>query len=233
MHGERAAEGAYFNLMSFSLTTLLQRCLQAEQAFRRGERSDRSACLEIFRRAILLREEEAWSALLSVYRPQVASWLRRQARFYRAPVALPDLVDMVFSRYWKTMTPERFERRSPWSMLQIMAYLRRTTASTLHDACRFQKSWVNLKDSAKTDPPADEWVLGQMERERFWDAVQKELKDDQERLAIELVYRQGLRPREVARDHPDTFPDAHVVHVVLNRVIRRLRRHWAGDQDGS
>ncbi len=230
MHNEWAAEGVYVNQMLFSLTNLLQRCLQAEQAFHRGEHSNRSACLEIFRRAIILREEEAWSALFTVYRPQVESWLRRHPRFYRSTVALPDLVDMVFSRYWKAMTPERFERRSPWSMLQIMAYLRRTTESTLHDVCRFQRPREDLIElSSKTDPPADELVLGNMGKEQLWKSVQEALQDDQERLAIELVYRQGWYPREVAHEYPDIFPDVHLVYVVLNRVIRRLRRHWNND----
>jgi len=138
---------------------------------------------------------------------------------------MEDLSAQAFSRFWQALTPERFRLKQPWTLLQLMAYLHRTVESIIHDSFRAQATaWVSLDSVQQGAPDNTVALIARMDCEETWRQVQSALKDDAERLVIELVYRQGMTPREVAASNRDIFPDVTMVYRVQSRVIRRLRR---------
>jgi len=217
--------------MTYTILQLKRLCLEAEQLFRRNQPSDRASCLEIFRRAIISQDPEAWRALVDIYRPQVQVWIRRHPLCSKLDVAVEDLCAQVFSRFWQALTPARFRQKQPWTLCQLMAYLLRTTESVIHDAFRTQDAaWVSFDDVQHGSPDNSAKLIERMDREEAWRQVQSALKDDAERLVIELLYRQGMAPREVAASNSDLFPDVTVVYRIQSRVIRRLRRQLNSDR---
>ncbi len=211
--------------MTYTISQLKRLCLEAERLFRRDQLSDRTSCLEIFRQAIITQEPEAWRALMDIYRPQVEAWIRRHSLFPNLNTPLTDLSAQVFSRFWQALTPKRFRQKQPWTLLQLMAYLHRTVESVIHDSFRTQAAtWVSLDSVQQGAPDNIASLIARMDREETWRQVQSALKDDAERLVVELVYRQGMTPREVAASNRDMFPNATAVYRVQSRIIRRLRR---------
>jgi len=211
--------------MAYTIPQLKRLCLEAEQLFRRNQPSDRASCLEIFRRAIISQEPEAWRALMDIYHPQVEAWIRRHPLSSKLNAPMEDLSAQAFSRFWQALTPERFRLKQPWTLLQLMAYLHRTVESIIHDSFRAQATaWVSLDSIQQGAPDNTVALIARMDCEETWRQVQSALRDDAERLVIELIYRQGMTPREVAALHSDIFPSVTNVYRVQSRVIRRLRR---------
>ena len=211
--------------MAYTIPQLKRLCWEAEQSFRRNQTPDRAACLALFRRAIISQEPEAWRALMDIYRPQVEAWIRRHPRWPEVNVPVEDLSARVFSRFWQALTPARFRQKQPWTLPQLMAYLLRTTESVIHDALRTQATtWVSFDDVQHGAPDNSAELIERVDREEMWRQVQSALKGDAERLVVELVYCQGMTPREVAASYRELFPDATAVYRIQSRVIRRLRR---------
>ena len=60
---------------------------------------------------------------------------------------------------------------------------------------------------------------------RAW--IREHVDDPAERLLLDLVYRQGLAPAEIAQQHPDMFADVKQVYRIHERLLKRARRALA------
>src|SRR5260370_34994806 len=66
-------------LVQMSLATLAEYSAQEIGKYRRNEPSDDSYCLEILRRAVVLRSNEAWTVLLQLFSENVHLGLARHS----------------------------------------------------------------------------------------------------------------------------------------------------------
>jgi len=63
---------------------------------------------ELFRRAIVERDEQAWIDSAARYRPLLAAWASRCSASAALTESYDDLADQAFARAWSALSPERF-----------------------------------------------------------------------------------------------------------------------------
>ena len=89
---------------------------------------------ELFRRAIVERDEEAWAAIHRHFRPLLLAWAHQACS--RAPAAdqLEDIADRALARAWSALGPEQFAQFP--SLAALLAYLRTCGAAAAIDEAR-------------------------------------------------------------------------------------------------
>src|SRR5215813_4900901 len=95
-------------LSAMSLIVLANHSAQEINKYRHSEPSDERYCLEIFRRAIALRDHEAWAILQSQFTENVRYWLARHACKEAAlrHETEQDYVDHAFRRFWQAISDQ-------------------------------------------------------------------------------------------------------------------------------
>src|SRR5260370_7059793 len=110
-------------LVQMSLATLTEYSAQEIGKYRRNEPSDDSYCLEILRRAVVLRSNEAWTVLLQLFSENVHLWLARHS--HREAALRHEIeqnyVDDAFRRFWQPVTDQKL---SFSSLGRALCYLR-------------------------------------------------------------------------------------------------------------
>jgi DNA-directed RNA polymerase specialized sigma24 family protein len=205
-------------------------CAQAraqEANFVHGDTSSGAAGLELFRRAIAEGNEDAWAAVISVYRGLLVAQAQRQP--LRRLVDEDDgfCADRAFQRFWRATRTGQMQGFS--DLASILKYLKMCLASVLLDEARVRRrqTYVSIDDLPSDSPAIDDpsgAVVGQAAGRELWQAVEQELRDESERLVAQLSFVSGLSPREIRARHPDRFAEVGVVYRLKRNVIDRLRR---------
>ena len=208
------------SLAKLPLEAVIQRCAEETIKFRRREHYDPRPCLELFRRAIVLQDQAAWEAVYRHYRLQVLAWVRRHWAYPLQSEPTEALVNEAFRRFWHAMTPQRFARLR--TLGGIMAYLRRCADSAVIDAHRRKLKELPLQGRAKGHY---EGLTERLRREELWHFVSDQLRDERERVVVDLSFKQGLAPRKIFAERRDLFSSVQEVRRIKRNVLDRLRRN--------
>src|ERR671925_645505 len=71
----------------------------------RPRRSDDRFAMELFRRAVVERDEDAWRAIHDAYLPLVAGWIGRHPGLARCGEDSAYLANRAFERFWWALRP--------------------------------------------------------------------------------------------------------------------------------
>ena len=118
-----------------SLETLKEDAAQEMRKYRRKELSDERYCLEIFRRAVVRRENEAWVALQALLSESVRLWFARHpcrgAALRYEPVE-QNYIDETFRRFWQALSDQRLLFSSLAGALSYLHLGRRERLTEVH-----------------------------------------------------------------------------------------------------
>ena len=220
------------DLQSLTLSGIAHRCTSETELFFQRRAYDPRYCFELFRRAILHRDQRAWEHLYSQYRPQVAGWVRRHSAFPSTGEEAQYFVNRAFEKMWQALTPERFDRFP--DLKSLLRYLQMCVHSTVLDVVRAKEcplADISLEtlaiENSSNEPAVEHAALEQMRRQEFWREIEARLHSDQERHVVYGSFVLALKPREVYAHYPDIFCDVHHVYRVKENVLARLRRDSA------
>lgn len=201
---------------------------QAEEAsYTRGEASDDTAGLELFRRAIDEHDEAAWGAVIDIYRGMLISLASR--RVVRGLVSEDNTfcVDRAFERFWRATHNGRVHQFD--DLASVLKYLKMCLGSVLLDEARARRrqAWVSIdsmspQDAVSADPTTQ--VDDRLAAGELWREIYAELPDAHERLVAQLSFVAGMSPREILARHPETFHDVFDVYRTKRNMVDRLRR---------
>ncbi len=215
-------------LRAMDLTSLMYRCATESERFYRGQSHDTSFSYELFRRALVERDEAAWEQLFSHYNSLVEGWVRRSGAFSSSGETSEYFVVGAFMKFWRAITPERFE--SFPTLASLLHYLQLCTTSVVIDSVRAQ-SWAEvLPEDALTYMPAtdekapDEEAVQRVQREEFWQLVDGQLNNESERVVVYCSFVLGLTPRAIFARRTDLFRTVNDVYNVKRNVLGRLGR---------
>ena len=85
------------------LDSLTECCVNEVNKYRRGEAHDDVYCLEIFRRAIVQDDQDAWAVLYQCFRETMLIWVLRHPSHELACQidSEQNYVDQAFRRFWR------------------------------------------------------------------------------------------------------------------------------------
>jgi hypothetical protein len=75
-------------------TELAQLCREESERYRRHRRDDGDHCFELFRRAIVDRDQQAWTGVYEQYRRLVAKWVDG------SPDQVDERTNRAFEKFW-------------------------------------------------------------------------------------------------------------------------------------
>jgi DNA-directed RNA polymerase specialized sigma24 family protein len=179
---------------------------------------------ELFRRAIVERDAEAWAQIHTQYRPLLVSWTRRSAKKDWSINQIDDVVNTALSRAWLALTPDRFDQFP--NLATLLAYLRMCVNATVIDSARSLSTdeRIALKQASDAAEIPEPTVLDDVERTELWRLVMSLVKTEQERVLLMERTIQGLPPRVIMNRHPDLFPDIASVYNANRNLYNRLSR---------
>lgn len=206
------------------LAELADRCGSEMQKQRRKEAFDDQYCLEIFRRAILQRVDQAWVTLHQRFGETVRIWLRSH---HTCDLALmhdseENYIALTFSRFWYAVREQQVEFPTIYAAL---SYLHATLNGVIIDALRTQR---RSKEVAlpETDSPDEPFSLQEPDNDQaVWQSLQGLIADTREQRVLYLLYYCGLKPREIVARCPQEFSDVKDVYRLNHNILDRLRRN--------
>lgn len=223
-------------LHQLNLSVLADRCTNELNKHRHKQPADDRFCLEIFRRAIVLHIDQAWSVLQQRFGELLRIWLRSHPA---NDIALrrdseENYVAQTFSRFWYAVRAQNLEFQS---LNAALSYLHATMNGIITDTVRSQLRSKNvpLPDPGFPEEPATE---DSDDSQETWETIQRVLGDERERRVGYLLYYCGLKPREIVTRCPDEFRDVKEVYRLNCNLVERLRRNrdrlrWLlGDEEG-
>ena len=180
---------------------------------------------ELFRRAILYRDAEAWAAIHARYRSLLVSWAYKCGARRCVAEWAEDLADQALARAWAALTPARFVAFS--SLAQLLSYLRACVSTTVIDNTRAHAAAERAQQSLGTQAPAipEQLVLDSLDRDALWRAVIALLATPAERVVLVESVVYGLPPRTIWARHPQLFPDVQTVYGTKRNLFVRLQRN--------
>jgi DNA-directed RNA polymerase specialized sigma24 family protein len=210
---------------ALSVAQLARRCAEEMARYQRREPHDSRYCYELFRCALVQRDEGAWAAIYGQYRRLVNHWLGH------VPGDLEALANQAFARFWSALPPHRFGDFP--SLEAILAYLKRCAQGIAIDARRREErrqareaAFLQMRQVA-AEREASSFtarVLDGIVSEQLYEYVTGRLDGTQESVVFRASFEWGLGPAEIAERWADVFSCAREVSRVKERILRRLRR---------
>jgi DNA-directed RNA polymerase specialized sigma24 family protein len=205
------------------LAVLAEYCALEMSKYRRRESYDDCYCLEVLRRALLLRSNDAFILLLNLFAPSVRLWLRRHPSREAALRHWDEnsYVNDTFRRFWQSMSNQALEFASLASALQ---YLHLCLNSVVLDNLRTyaRKELVALPDY---DSPDDQPTEDTYHVNELWDIIESILNNPRELRVIYLLYHCGLKPREIIAHCPGEFVSEQEIYRLTRNSLDRLKRN--------
>jgi DNA-directed RNA polymerase specialized sigma24 family protein len=195
-------------------------CREQTERYLRAEPSLDDYCLELFRRAIVGRSQEAWAAVYHQYVAIVHRWLGTGMDPVEATTA-------AFERFWRALDGEKFARFT--SLSAVLAYLKMCARTVAIDHARTQQAQaaeqlpaVVEAIAAHDDVEGD--VLEQVDGETLWERIDASLQDERAARVLYLSYAVDLSPLEISAMYPGMFEDVKAVYKAKRNALDRLRR---------
>ncbi len=213
-----------------SINDLARNCAQETNKFLRQSASNDRYCLELFRRAIVRRDEDAWACVYQQYAPLVLTWVNQHqsAAASLGQDGSAPLVNAAFAKFAQALTPAKMGNFD--SLAAVLKYLKMCVHSVIADEVRsrqvrqYEETLDSLEQEPATDDPAEDVVSG-LSAQHLWQVIQEELNGEDERLLIYLAYVQGMKPGEICSHSRQHFPSVEDVYRVKRNVLERLRRN--------
>ncbi|HEU5101753.1 MAG TPA: sigma-70 family RNA polymerase sigma factor [Roseiflexaceae bacterium] len=179
---------------------------------------------ELFRRAIVERDDEAWAAIHRHFRPLLLAWARQASARAPATDLHEDIADRALARAWSALGPEQFAQFP--SLAALLGYLRTCVGAAAIDEARAEAT--RERAYQKLAPPEvatpEDLVLGALGRDELWRLVNQLLSSEQERIIMVESFVLGLPPRAILERHHDCFADVPAIYGAKRNLLNRLER---------
>ena len=213
-----------------SINELARSCSEETTKFLKQSPSNDRFCLELFRRAIVKRDDDAWACLYQQYAPLVLTWVtqHQSAAALLAQDGSAPLVNAAFAKFSQALTPAKMNNFD--TLAAILKYLKMCVHSVVADEVRsrqsrqYEETLESIEQEPASDDPADD-VVSHLSAQGLWQIIQEELNGEDERILVYLAYIQGMKPGEITSMHRRIFPSVDDVYRVKRNVLERLRRN--------
>ena len=190
------------------------------------ERNEREG-YDLFRRAIVERDADAWAESATRYRRLMLSWARDCSVRMAVVESYEDLADHALARAWSALSPARFANFP--SLAAVLAYLRACVTAAAVDCARAEAARERmigkLEVSEAVSPEA--LVLQDLDRAELWRLVGELVNGEQERVVVVESFVYTRPPRAIFVRHPELFADIDAVYATKRNLLARLKGNRA------
>jgi hypothetical protein len=218
------SEFADLSPQAMDISTLMDHCLREINSYRRGEPSNDIYGLELFRRALQERDPFAWEIIQLQFNNMMLHWMRSHpmrnvACRYDSE---ENYVAQALTRFWQaTIGNEKIQFRS---LAAVLRYLRASLNGIILDTLRAysRPREISLPETVE---PGDSFVVEQDDGYEVWEVIRNLLPDDRQRRVAYLIYRCGLKPREIVQFCSPEFSDVKEIYQLRHNIFDRLQRN--------
>jgi hypothetical protein len=203
---------------------LAAHCLRELSNYRQGELCDEMYGLELFRRATVLGDPEAWLWVQHCFSDMVRGWLRCHP--HREATCRLDseenYVAQAFERFWQATTATQ---RVEFSRLAAaLQYLRASLHGAILDTLR---TYSRPRDIPLPEPgvPGEPYTGDQTDSSEVWEILKRILPNERQQRLAYLLYHCGLKPREIVRFCPQEWSEVQEIYRLRRNILERLLRH--------
>lgn len=215
---------------SWNLDYLRKRCAEESKRFFQRKDHDTRFCFELFRRAVLDQDEEAWEYVYQQYQPLVASWVENHAVFPALSEEKAYFVNRAFEKMWVSISPTKFSRFT--NVNSLLQYLKMCAGSVIIDHGRTrarrkleivaEQSDIEVQDDI---PAVEEQVFDRVQSQALWNRVKALTSNTKEYRVLYGSYVLDLKPQEILETYPGDFQSVKEVYRVKENLLQRLRRN--------
>lgn len=208
---------------------------------RRADNSHEPYCFELFRRAILHRDEYCWSILYAQYHRLVAQWIASFAK-RSAPLletAADEVITDAFTAFWRAFTADKLAQAEGLSA--VLSYLKSCASTAVLQAKRkeerrikpveWDQTLVDHKTVYSSDQPRqnqpEATMVEQVTQAELWEAVQRCCHNQQELILARLSFVADLKPSAILELHPELFTSVDEIYTMRRNLKNRLWRDKA------
>ena len=217
------------DLRVLTLAGIAHRCARETELFFQRQSYDPQYCFELFRRAIVERDQRAWELVYAQYRPLVAGWVERHSSFPATGEEIQYFINRAFEKMWAALTRDKFSHFS--NLKSLLRYLQMCVHSVILDQVRVaEQSVVGVQaeelaaEGRAKSPLVEDQALDRVHRQEFWEEINARLCNEKERRVVYGSFVLALKPRELYAQFRETFCDVNEVYRVKENVLARLRR---------
>jgi hypothetical protein len=215
-----------------TLQDLARHCAEETDHYYHSQKYDPQYCFEIFRRAIIDRDQFAWEIILSQYQPLVLKWVNQHPGFLSTGEEDEYFINRAFEKIWIALTPEKFSKFT--ALASLLSYLKMCVHSVITDQNRARQ--FSAVEAAASDRPQDfqasedshlsieDQALEQDFRQHFWQSIQTRLQDEKEQRVVYDSFFLALKPREIQKLAPNLFTSVEEVYLIKQNILARFRR---------
>jgi DNA-directed RNA polymerase specialized sigma24 family protein len=211
-------------LSEMKLPALAAQCLKEIDNYRRGVPYTERYGLELFHRALMQSDQEAWAWAQHCFGGIVHGWVRRHP--HRAAACRleseENYVAQAFERFWQaTVYNQRLEFRTLAAALQ---YLRASVHGAILDTLRMYQrpGEVSLPEPGAAGEPSMEDVTCDSE---LWDILKGLFANPREQRLAYLLFYCGLKPREIVQFCSPEWSSVQEIYALRRIIMERVLRH--------
>ena len=211
-------------LHAMKLSLLAERCVKEMNNYRRGEVPDNQYGLELFRRAMIEHDSDAWTWVQKCFGEIVLTWLHRHPRkeeAYRLD-SEENYVAQAFARFWQATTCN--QKLAFTSIAAALQYLHASLNGAILDTLR---SYARQKEIPLPEPgfAGEPFVEEPEDANELWEAIQGLLPHAREKRLSYLLFYCSLKPRDIIRYFPQEFSDVREIYTLRRNIMERLLRN--------
>jgi DNA-directed RNA polymerase specialized sigma24 family protein len=217
------------DLQLLTLGGLAHRCAQETELFFRRQGYDPRYCFELFRRAIIGRDQHAWQIVYTQYQPLVVGWVERHSAFPDSGEEVQYFVNRAFEKMWHALPPDKFGNFP--NLKSLLRYLQVCVHSVILDQVRkVELAVVDIDDEATigehevTKQSTKDRALDKVHRQELWQEIDARLNTDQERKVMFGSFVLALKPQDLLSHYPEAFDNVSQIYRAKENVLARLRR---------
>lgn len=208
-----------------SLVDLAEYSACEMKKYRRKEESNDQYCLEILRRAIILKDNNAWCILQDQLSDNVRMWIGRHPqrelalRYDNESSYLCD----AFRRFWQAVSDQKL---SFTALAGALSYLHLCLHCAITDNLRTyarprEEPIPDYGQSSNDEPSIDDLY----HEGELWEIINGLLAGEKERKIAYLHFHCNLKAREIMRYCPNEFSNESEIYRLKRNVMERILRN--------
>jgi hypothetical protein len=221
---------------SLPLNELARSCAQQTLLFFQRLESDTRYCFEIFRRAIVEKDQQAWTLLHELYHDQLQRWVRRHPSFTACHEDEAYFASRALEKFWQAVPPAQFARFP--DLKYLLSYLQMCVNSAIGEHVRasarakYEVDLTEAEDHA-SDEVVEDGILARKQGKELWRLIVERLNDPKEIRVAYDSFLLDLKPGEIFDRNPGMYESTREIYRIKENILSRLRRdsellNWVG-----